>query len=103
VILPGHASVPGDFPTPLYLQRFAQRGAELLASDGPVVRKNLVGATVIGTRKILYCNVTAHPTAEWTAQQFREAIPSDHGYHFLIHDRDSIFSSDVDQTIENSG
>jgi transposase InsO family protein len=57
----------------------------------------------IGTRKILYCNVTAHPTAEWTAQQFREAIPSDHRYRFLIHDRDSIFSMDVDQTVENLG
>src|SRR5215813_12262265 len=40
----------------------------------------------IGTRRILHCNVTAHPTAEWTAQQFREAIPSDHSYRFLIHD-----------------
>ena len=57
----------------------------------------------IGTRKILHCNVTAHPTAEWTAQQFREAIPSDHRYRFLIHDRDSIFSKEVDQTIENLG
>jgi len=57
----------------------------------------------IGTRRILHCNVTAHPTAEWTAQQFREAIPSDHSYRFLIHDRDSIFSADVDQTIENLG
>jgi putative transposase len=57
----------------------------------------------IGTRKILHCNVTAHPTAEWTAQQFREAIPSDHSYRFLIHDRDGIFSAEVDQTIENLG
>jgi putative transposase len=55
----------------------------------------------IGTRKILHCNVTAHPIAEWTAQQFREAIPSDHTYRFLIHDRDSIFSCEVDQTVEN--
>ena len=57
----------------------------------------------IGSRKILHCNVTAHPTAEWTAQQFREAIPSDHSYRFLIHDRDGIFSAEVDQTIENLG
>jgi putative transposase len=57
----------------------------------------------IGTRRILHCNVTAHPTAEWTAQQFREAIPSDHSYQFLIHDRDSIFSKEVDQTMENLG
>ena len=38
----------------------------------------------VGTRRIVHCNVTAHPTAEWTLQQFREAIPSDHLYRFLI-------------------
>jgi transposase InsO family protein len=43
------------------------------------------------TRRILHCNVTAHPTASWTLQQLREAIPADHGYRFLLHDRDSIF------------
>jgi transposase InsO family protein len=57
----------------------------------------------IRTRKILYCHVTTHPIAEWTAQQFREAIPSDHSYPFLFHDRDSIFSKEVDQTLENLG
>jgi hypothetical protein len=30
------------------------------------------------SRRILHVNVTAHPTAEWTLQQLREAIPSDH-------------------------
>jgi putative transposase len=32
----------------------------------------------VGSRRILHFNVTAHPTAVWTLQQFREAIPSDH-------------------------
>lgn len=27
-----------------------------------------------GTRRIVYCNVTAHPTGAWTMQQFREVI-----------------------------
>lgn len=54
-----------------------------------------------GSRKILYCNMTAHPTAEWTLQQLREAIPSDHEYRFIIHDRDSIFSSHLDQSIRH--
>jgi len=34
-------------------------------------------------------NVTAHPTASWTFQQLREAIPTDHPYRFLIYDRDT--------------
>jgi putative transposase len=28
----------------------------------------------LGTRRILHSNVTDHPTAEWTLQQFREAL-----------------------------
>jgi hypothetical protein len=50
----------------------------------------------ICSRWILHCNVTTHPTAAWTLQQFREAVPGDHTYRFLIHDRDSIFSTEVD-------
>jgi putative transposase len=53
----------------------------------------------IGTRRIVHCNVTAHPSAVWTMQQLREAIPSDHEYRFLIHDRDSIFSLAVDRQV----
>jgi len=44
----------------------------------------------VGTRRIVHCNATAHPTAAWTLQQLREAIPSDHSYRFLIHDRDHL-------------
>src|SRR5271157_1977685 len=55
----------------------------------------------VGSRRILHYNVTAHPTADWTLQQFREAIPSDHGYQFLIHDRDSIFSRELDQHLKS--
>ena len=57
----------------------------------------------VGTRRIVHCNVTAHPTAEWTLQQFREAIPTDHSYRFLIRDRDSIFSADVDEQLKTFG
>jgi transposase InsO family protein len=55
------------------------------------------------SRRLIYINVTAHPTAQWTLQQLREAIPSDHTYRILIHDRDSIFSKQVDQGIRNMG
>jgi hypothetical protein len=33
-------------------------------------------------------------------QQLREAIPSDHSYRFLLHDRDAIFSAEVDQQLK---
>src|SRR5215471_8279010 len=55
------------------------------------------------TRRIVHCNVTAHPTAQWTMQQLREAIPADHPYRFLLHDRDSIFSQQLDQRIRHLG
>ena len=55
------------------------------------------------TRRILHTNVTTHPTAHWTLQQLREAIPSDHTYRFLIHDRDSIFSPALNQRIRHLG
>jgi putative transposase len=55
------------------------------------------------TRRVLHGNVTAHPTAPWTLQQLREAIPADHGYRFLVHDRDSIFSGQLDRCIRDLG
>jgi putative transposase len=57
----------------------------------------------IGSRQILHHNATAHPTAEWTLQQFREALPGDHAYRFVIHDRDSIFAEKVDKGLANLG
>jgi transposase InsO family protein len=55
------------------------------------------------TRRILHINVTAHPTVQWTLQQLRKAIPADHCYRFLIHDRDSIFSAQLDCSIQHLG
>jgi putative transposase len=49
-------------------------------------------------RRILHFGVTAHPTAEWTAQQLREAFPWDSAPRYLLRDRDRIFGKDfVDQ------
>lgn len=54
-----------------------------------------------GTRKILHRGVTMHLRAEGTLHQLREAFPSDHEYQFLIHDRDSVFSQPLDESIRN--
>lgn len=55
------------------------------------------------SRRILHINVTKHPTAHWTMQQLRDAIPADHGYRFLIHDRDCIFSQQLNQQVRHLG
>ncbi len=55
------------------------------------------------SRRIVHCNVTTHPTAAWTLQQLREAIPSDHCYRFLIHDGDGIFSPQLDRSVTHMG
>ena len=50
----------------------------------------------VGTRRIVHWNVTEHPTADWTVQQFRAVVPGDQPQRFLIHDRDSIYAAAVD-------
>jgi transposase InsO family protein len=55
----------------------------------------------VGSRRILHANVTAHPTAEWTTQQFREFLAFDHPYRFVIHDRDGIFSLALDEALKS--
>jgi len=57
----------------------------------------------LGRRKILHFNITDHPSAEWTQQQLREALPGEHPFRFLIHDRDSIFSKELDQAVATMG
>ena len=60
-------------------------------------------AMEVGSRRILHCNVTQHPTAEWTTQEFREFLPFDHPYRFVIHDRDANFSSRLDTALKGFG
>jgi hypothetical protein len=52
----------------------------------------------VGTRRIPHHNVTAHPTADWILR----ALPGDHSYRFLIHERDSIFSKELDRASQSS-
>ncbi|MBC8167884.1 MAG: DDE-type integrase/transposase/recombinase, partial [Bryobacteraceae bacterium] len=54
-------------------------------------------------RRILHFAVTAHPTAEWTAQQLREAFPWDSAPHYLLRDRDRIFGHDFVRQVKAMG
>ena len=54
----------------------------------------------VGTRRIAHFNVTAHPTATWTLQQFREVMMPEQSYRFVLHDRDRIYSSELDSALQ---
>src|SRR5262245_28004493 len=44
-------------------------------------------------RQVIHFNVTAHPTAEWAAQQLIEAFPEDSAPRYLLRDRDQIYGA----------
>ena len=54
-------------------------------------------------RRILHFGVTAHPTAEWTAQQLREAVPWETAPRYLLRDRDRIFGDDFTKQVKDIG
>jgi transposase InsO family protein len=72
----------------------------------PTIRFQVLYAFLVlahDRRRILHFNVTAHPTAEWTAQQLREAFPFDQIPRYLLRDRDSIFGSEFRKDVEAMG
>jgi len=54
----------------------------------------------VGTRRIAHRNVTAHPAAAWTLPQFREVITGEQRQRYLIHDRDGIYTSELDTALK---
>ncbi len=56
-----------------------------------------------GSRRIVHFNVTAHPTADWTLLQLREAVGLNSNYQYLLHDRDRIFSKLLDDSVRSLG
>ena len=54
-------------------------------------------------RRILHFGVTAHPTADWTAQQLRNAFPWDTAPRYLLRDRDRIFGAEFTKQVEEMG
>jgi putative transposase len=54
-------------------------------------------------RRILHFNLTAHPTADWTGQQLREAFPFAQLPPYLLRDRDAIFGDDFREHLRDMG
>lgn len=51
----------------------------------------------------MHFNVTAHPMAEWTAQQLREAFPLEQIPGYLLRDRDRIFGDEFGKEVKTMG
>jgi putative transposase len=54
-------------------------------------------------RQVIHCNVTEHPTAEWTAQQVVDAFPWDKAPRYLLRDRDGIYGTSFRQRVRHMG
>src|ERR1700680_899236 len=105
------------FPAPCRGSRRDQRWATFLKNhaDTIVACDFCVAATATfrilyvfvvmehASRRMIHVNATAHPSAAWTLQQLREAIPSNHSYRFILHAHDTIFSHGFDASVAGLG
>jgi putative transposase len=55
----------------------------------------------IATRRVVHWNLTLHPTADWTVQQFRDGLPLDGASRLRVHDRDGIFAPALDDALDS--
>ena len=77
-----------------FLQNHAGQIAAIDFFTVPTVTFNVLYGFVVllhHRRRVVHFNVTAHPTALWTAQQIIEAFPEQTAPRFLLRDRDQIY------------
>ena len=54
-------------------------------------------------RRVLHFNVTANPTARWTAQQITDAFPWDEAPRYLLRDRDGVYGAELRGRVRAAG
>ena len=72
----------------------------------PTVRLRVLFVLVVlahDRRRVVYFNVTEHPTAEWTAQQLVEAVPWESPPKYLLRDRDAIYGNRFRKRVRSLG
>src|SRR3977135_1040573 len=89
-----------------FLENHAQQLVSIDFFTVPTIRFQVLYVFLVlahDRRRILHFNVTAHPTAEWTGQQLREAFPFDGLPRYLLRDRDAIFGDDFRGQVRDMG
>ena len=89
-----------------FLENHAQQLVSIDFFTVPTIRFQVLYVFLVlahDRRRILHFNVTAHPTAEWTGQQLREAFPFAQLPRYLLRDRDKIFGNDFRKQVRDLG
>jgi transposase InsO family protein len=90
---------PPRQPSPTWKSFLKNHAQDLVAIDFfvvPTLTFKLLYVLVIlahERQRVVHFNVTAQPTARWTAQQVVEAFPWDEAPRYLLRDRDSIYGA----------
>ena len=86
-------------PSPTWRTFLATHAQDLVSIDFltvATVRFEILYVLIIlahDRRRVRHFNITAHPTAEWTAQQVVEAFPWDTAPRYLLRDRDGVYGT----------
>ncbi|MGH9391194.1 MAG: integrase core domain-containing protein [Vicinamibacteria bacterium] len=97
------------FPSPTWRTFLENHVTDLVSIDFftvPTASFRVLFALVIlahDRRRVLHLNVTAIPSALWTAQQLRKAFPWNSAPRFLLRDRDGIYGDAFVRTVEAMG
>jgi putative transposase len=100
---------PGKAPSPTWKAFLKNHVHDLVSIDFlivPTIRFKLLFVLIVlahSRRKVLHFNVTANPTAQWTAQQIVEAFPWDSAPKYLLRDRDAIYGGEFRKRIHAMG
>ena len=72
----------------------------------PTVRLRVLFVLVVlrhHRRRVVHFNVTAHPTAIWTAQQLVDAFPDESAPAYLLRDRDRVYGHHFRRRVKGMG
>ena len=100
---------PSKPPSPTWRAFLANHAKDLVSIDFftvTTVRFEILYVLIIlahDRRQVRHFNITAHPTAQWTAQQVVEACPWDTAPRYLLRDRDGIYGADFRTRVADLG
>ena len=96
-------------PSPGWRTFLRNHAPDIAAMDlfiAPTIGFDLLYVLVIvqlERRKLVWINVTPHPTAEWIARQITEAFPWSEAPRYLIRDRDRVYGAAVTHRLRVMG